>query len=308
MVARIRTRVDARVAVGQERARSFLVTISADDPHFIGTITSVNALGEPSARALRGTVCADVVDALALVAAMTLRPELRTTETPLDGRSSADASSGTTANVPPPSTVPTNRRSDANEPARALPPDALEIRRSEGASRFRLHGGGEAELTYGYVPTALLGAGVRVEWLHVSQQVVNSAFALGISALRPTERSLGDASASLTWTVGQGVVCPTHVGLSPSVSLLPCGRVDMGRLSAVGQNIPNAQTRTLFWMSAGVLAKIAWIPLGPLVIDWEAAVLFPLTPYQFVFEPSSVLYGAPWVAFSTSVGLGIMFL
>src|SRR6266567_708907 len=80
MLARIRVRLDVRLAVGAERARTFVVTISADGPRVIGTITSVNALGEPSARALGGADCMEVVDALALVAAMTLHPELQANE------------------------------------------------------------------------------------------------------------------------------------------------------------------------------------------------------------------------------------
>jgi hypothetical protein len=184
----------------------------------------------------------------------------------------------------------------------------VEPSRADDARHFHLHGGGQAELTFGYVPAVLLGTTARLEVLDVSQQIVHSAFAVGFSALRPTERSVGDASASLTWTLGQLVACPVHFGLSQSVSLLPCSRVDVGRLNAVGQNIANARDRNLLWLSAGVLAKFMWIPMPPLVVDLEGAALFPLTSYEFVFEPSSVLYGAPWIGFSTSVGLGIMFL
>jgi hypothetical protein len=303
MVSRIRTRTDVRMAVGVERARTFVVTINADGPRVIGTITSVNALGEPSARALGGADCTEVVDALALVAAMTLHPELQANEAPAGAREPVPAA----ANVPPVAAVPTPR-----------PPEAIarEVDGNSGASesprveanRFHLQGGGLAELTFGYVPTVLLGTSARVELLDVSQRVVNSAFGIAVSAVRPTERTFGDASASLTWTLGQLTACPVHFGLSSSISLLPCGRLDAGRLNAVGQNIAHATGRNLFWSSAGVLAKIAWIPVRPLVVDWQGAVLLPLTPYEFVFEPSSVLYGAPWIGFSTSVGVGLMFL
>jgi hypothetical protein len=92
------------------------------------------------------------------------------------------------------------------------------------------------------------------------------------------------------------------------MTFLPCGRVDMGRLNAVGHDIAGARSRNLLWLSAGVLGELMWVPVRPIVVDWQAAVLFPLTPYEFVFDPNSVVYSAPWIGLSTSMGIGFTFL
>jgi hypothetical protein len=36
--------------------------------------------------------------------------------------------------------------------------------------------------------------------------------------------------------------------------------------------------------------------------------MVPLTPYEFRFVPNSVVYDAPRVGFSATLGIGIMFL
>jgi hypothetical protein len=307
MLARMRARIDVRKATGDEASRRFLVTVSVEVTRFIGTITSIDTHGEPSARALDGTNCADVVDALALVAVMALHPELRAGGAGAESGLAAEVAIPTSANVGATVAVASaplpksDQQSSTREDVPRAPAD-------HGERRLHLLGGLNAEATLGYVPAALLGTSARLELIDVSRRVVSSAFAIGLTSIRPTERQLPEGSAALSWTLGQLLACPVHFGLSASVSLLPCARVDIGRLKAVGQDIPGARSANLLWLSGGVLAQIAWIPVRPLVVDWQAAVLFPLTPYEFVFEQGPVIYGAPWIGISTSIGLGIIFL
>jgi hypothetical protein len=309
MLSRIRSRIDVRSPLGEQQAHRFTVTITIDGARVIGTITSQSALGEPSARALAADDCKDAVDALALIAAMTLHPELRETEAQTNVIALAPGTPEVNPQVqgiPSSPTQPTGERKGSREHVESAG-DALEPR-DESARRLRLLGSGDAEVTFGYVPEVLLGTTARLTLADVSGRVVNSAYAVGVSALRPNERRVAEGAATLTWTLGQLTACPVHFGLSRSMSLLPCGRVDVGRVSAVGQDIVGARTRNLIWVDAGVLAEFSWILAPPLVVSWEGAVRFPLTPYDFFFEPNSLIYGAPWVGLSTALGLGIIFL
>jgi hypothetical protein len=114
--------------------------------------------------------------------------------------------------------------------------------------------------------------------------------------------------ASLSFDVGQLFACPVSVELAHSVALNPCARLDLGRVVAEGTDVANPRTEKLFWASAGPIGQLVLVPVKPLVIGLEASVLFPLTPYKFIFSPDSVVYEAPRVGFSASLGVGVMFL
>jgi hypothetical protein len=113
----------------------------------------------------------------------------------------------------------------------------------------------------------------------------------------------------LTWSLGQLSSCPIAFAHWRSIALLPCARIDLGRLNAIGGGgVQAARTRNLFWFDAGVVGRILWMPAGPLVVDGQLAAVFPLTSYEFDFQSGSVVYGAPRLGVSTSIGLGVLFL
>ncbi|HEV3193710.1 MAG TPA: hypothetical protein VGY54_24560, partial [Polyangiaceae bacterium] len=194
----------------------------------------------------------------------------------------------------------------SGNPPASLPKEAPTANR--GASmRIRLLGSGQAEVTLGYLPSALVAAGARLQVFRTHAYASGPSIAIGFSAAQPVERDLSIGHAHLALTTGELFVCPVSTDLAPSLSVRPCARLDIGQLKAEGSGIPGARGEDLLFSSAGALGQMSFVPVKPLVIDAQASVLFPLTPYEFIFKPDSVIYRAPTVGFSASIAVGVMF-
>jgi hypothetical protein len=166
-----------------------------------------------------------------------------------------------------------------------------------------------AEMAIGYVPPAALFApGARLQLLRTTEYVGGPSIAVGFAAMQPTERQTQEGRATVSFNIGELFACPVSFALTPSLTLLPCARFDLGQVNASGSDIPGARDATRTWSAAGVLGQVAFVPVKPFVIDAQASLLVPLTPYTFTFAPNSVIYGAPSVAFSASLAVGVMFL
>jgi hypothetical protein len=282
-VSRVRARVDVRAAAPAETVPTFGVTLLAEGDRVVARIASVNERSEPTSRVVSGTDCSDVADAAALIVAMSLSP--------LAGIAPAD---------------PTAPAAENHAPERDT--SAAETPRPANAARIKLLGSALAETAIGYVPAALFAPGARLQLFRTSEYVGGPSLAVGFAALQPTERTLPEGRATVSFDVGELFACPLSFALGPSVTVLPCARFDFGQVNASGSDIPGARSASRTWSSAGALGQIVFVPVRPLVIDAQASLLVPLTPYTFVFAPYSVIYGAPSVAFSGSLAIGVMFL
>jgi hypothetical protein len=313
MFSRLRTRLDVRPAANEETARALAVTITPRSATLVGTVTAFGAHGEMVVRTLASSDCVELVDALALVASIVLRPA------PGDGRDDSaaeDVDARTPDGVRAPS-APTAPRPAALRPAADLASraDAARARQASDAAAIKLLVGADEELIVGFVPGALLGTAVRLAVHQRSGGRVVSTFSLGVVATLPRERSVPEGTATLRWMLGQLSACRAALRLGSSVSLLACARVDLGRVSAVGRLsappggvAPASERRDRWWLSAGPVAQLLWSPGGPLVVHAQTGALVPLTPYEFVFEPSSVVYPAPRVGFAAAIGVAVSFL
>jgi hypothetical protein len=284
-VSRVKARVDVRAAAPGETVPTFGVTLLADGERVIARIASVNERSEPTSRVVSGTDCSDVADAVALIVAMSLSPSLRAN--PTDG--------------PLPSPLePKPPERDTSAPEKTAPTEA---------PRLRLLGSVVAEAAIGYVSEQTLFApGARLQLFRTSAYVGGPSIALGFAAVQPAERQLDAARATVSFNVGELFACPISFALGQIGAVLPCARLDVGQMKASGSGIPGARDDSRTWSSAGVLGQVALVPVKPLVIDAQASFLVPLTPYRFIFTPESVIYGAPSVAFSASLAVGVMFL
>jgi len=293
LVSRIRARVDVRTARPGEPITTFDVTLRNEGDKIVGRIASTGERSEPTSREVSGTDCSDVVDAVALIMTMAIAPGAR-----IAPSAAARANFGSMGNPNTPDIAPPPM-SEKPEPATAKPSDA---------ARFRFLASAQAEATLAYVPTTVVGAGGRIQMFRSASYVGGPSVAIGFVSVPSIERQMDVGRASLGFDVGELFACPLSFAWSRAVTFLPCGRIDVGRISATGMDIPNAHSESLLWASAGVLGQIAIVPVKPLVIDAQASLIVPLTPYKFIFKDDSVIYGAQSVGFSTSLALGVMFL
>src|SRR6266545_4152074 len=285
LFSRIRARVDVRRASSVESVPTFGITLEDAGQRIIGRIASVSERREPTSREVSGADCSDVVDAVALIVSMAISP--------------GAAKVGSVSERP---------SDDALRDAGSAPEKSAPVASAVERPRLRLLGSGQAEATFGYVPGALLGAGARLQLFRTSQYLGGPAVALGFVATPTTERTLPQGRATLKFTAAEVFVCPISFAISASVHLLPCGRVDIGQVKGEGTGIANARSENRLWSSVGALGQIAFVHVRPLVVDGQASILVPLTPYEFIFEPNSVVYEAPRVGFSASIAIGVMFL
>jgi hypothetical protein len=269
-VSRVRARVEVRDARPGEPVATFGVTLLTEGDKVIARVASTNEKSEPTSRVVNGTDCAEVADAVALIVAMALEP-------------------------------PKVEPAPAPEPRDAPPPPAP-------TPRLHLLGSAMFETAIGYASATQFAPGARLQLFRTNAYVGGPSIALGFAAVQPTERPVLDGRATVSFNVGELFACPLSFALAASLTLLPCARFDLGQVTAKGTDIPGARGSTRTWASAGALGQLAFVPVRPLVIDVQASLLVPLTPYTFVFAPDSVVYGPPSVAFSASLAVGIMFL
>jgi len=294
LVSRIRARVDVRPARPGETVPTFAVTVQADRDRVVGRIASMNERSEATGREVTGTDCADVIDAAALIVAMGLSPQT-SGSAPTRTESFAPAATGVmTENAGASGRAPTS-------PAEA--PTA----KSGSSAHLRLLGSGQAEATFGYWPSPLVAVGARLQVIRTRAYASGPSIAVGFAAAQPVERDLLMGHARLALTTGELFVCPLSVDLAPSLNLRPCARFDLGQLKAEGSGIPGAHGKELVFSSAGVLGQVSFVPVEPLVVDAQASVLVPLTPYEFKFDPDSIIYRAPFLGLSASLAMGVMF-
>jgi hypothetical protein len=300
LLSRIRTRIEVRRATPGEAVPTFGISLQTEGASVVGRISSIGERREPTSRVVSGGDCADVVDAVALIVAMALAPS---------GSPAAWEGARAGAKVDPSaeSAPPGEREAlekDAGSSSENIAPSATR----EARPRWHLLGSGLAEATLGYVPTPLFAAGARLQVFRSASYVGGPSIALGFAAVQPTERQMAQGRASLSFDVGELFACPVAFALGDAWHALPCVRLDAGQVEGTGADIPNAHAERRLWSSAGLLGQLIFVPAKPVVLDAEASLLFPLTPYEFTFAPQSVIYAAPRVGFSASLAVGLMFL
>jgi len=152
---------------------------------------------------------------------------------------------------------PTIGASDARkEEPKTLPPPTNEQPPTPVAAgpraQWKALGSAMVEGAYVYAPTASVGLGARLQVFRSTSYVGGPSIALGYSSVLRTQR-VTDAGgvASLGFDVGQLFVCPASVALHASVTLLPCARLDVGQLRALGSDVANARDEKRTWRQRG---------------------------------------------------------
>ncbi len=234
-VTRIRARTSrARMAWPGEPARSFRVKVVAGPPAR-GTITVSDEHATEGARALEAASCTEVVDGLALITALAIDPEARTSPVLSPAPSSASASSAAPALSPAPplprpaSTIsvppPPSSSAPEDEPARSAPETTAPAHPSSLSLAGRFGIGASAAVASGVGPLVLFGASPFLE----ARPLLGDRLDLGIAASFVRADSgttaVTSGTADFTWTVGRIDACALlHV--LPRLDVGPCARAE----------------------------------------------------------------------------------
>ena len=282
-----------RQATGNEPRTTIQVRLIEMRRYVLGELRMVDDRGETDTRRVQGANCDDVVQALALAAAVALDPSVLLPATvTIPARE-------TTAPANPPPTI-----------AQAVV-EPLEVRKpadspSSSASRIDPH----FELGAASVGSILLSSGISPgmtifgRWTPAGSTRVRPTVGMAVTYLRnDVLQSPGAAQASLA-----GLVV-TVCGLGWSASIMtvkPCGLVMAGLLSVSGHQVVHTSSVDLLWLSAGAVARMA-VHLGRgFALDLEAGVSAPFLRREFYTTlPSHVVEKTPTL--SPVAGLGLAY-
>lgn len=278
-----------RRADPSERARAITVSITGpeDDESFAGRVVVEGEGGAEPTRDVAGDTCEEVVDALALISALSIGRDVPPSE----------------VMAPPP--APTTPPAEPSPPATVQRPTLLGERWHGGV-------GGGVALVSGVAPSTV-PAGVAFVAAHgPARGLVASSFRLGfmrgssgdVEIARPGIPA--PSSAAFTWTVVAADACPLRLR-HDTLSLEPCARIEVGMLQGAGGRIAPPREQTRWWIAAAAVARGQWAFAGPFFFELEAGLRAPLSRTQFFFQPDTTIFRAPAVTWSAGAGLGVRF-
>jgi hypothetical protein len=260
-----------RPAQPGEPARRFVIRV-APGPTTVGELRAENPDRSQATREVAGQSCGEVVDALALVAALAVDPHADTTPSPPP------------ANVPPPPVAPPP---PPPPPARPPPPLAEHALRP---STWRQGVGAESVLLAGMANVAMVGFGIRF-WsgreqpdslgLLMTLGVFRTVDAEGSTDMDPVEK------VEYGLTAASAAVCPWGWRPTAPVRLFPCAKIDLGVLQARGIPLDVSRSDDAIFATVGLELRFMTRIAGPLTLIGSAAPTFSLVRYRLLVEGGS---------------------
>jgi hypothetical protein len=267
----------ARLGAGPG-ATALDVHVERQADQLAGRIRIVSPDGDERVRNLRAEGCEEVVDALALIAALALDPEASDQLRPEPERAEPPA-----LEAPPTVVVPSR-------------PTALDWSFGVGARVVALDS---------VLPGTEPGFGLWIDAASAGQTLAPSLRLL----LRRTTGSArgGDGSAQLVLTTGVMSVCPLRVPERGPIAGRACAGLAIGLLSAEGRGVDLPRRPTRLWFAPELGGRIEWRFAGPLELALDAGAQLPLRRPAYSFESGERVFEVPQLGFSLGLELGLRF-
>ena len=265
-------------------------------------------------RSVEAETCADVAEALALVATLAIDP---TASSP----SAIPAPPAGGSATPPPSSLPLPAAPPAASSAPLLPAPAPPLLPSASAPlpvtprRFapsgplphRLWLGADLATAVGVSRDALFVVAPSVGW----RGATSSSFfvpSVRVGFLRAITGAVTavDGAASFTWTVGRADGCILSWPPGPA-RFVGCARFEAGALQGAGTTVASPRSGNRAWVAAGPLLRGEWVLLSPLFVTADLAAMVHVTEDRFYFYPDTTVYQVPVFGLEAGVGLGVHF-
>lgn len=271
-----------RRALPEERALVFALEIAPSSPGVVGRLTLREPDGTMTVRVLPGNTCAEVVNALALVAAILV-----------------DAKA---------STAPLQIQISEVVPA-AGPPDQRPLRQSRGRSPrpwgFDVHLG--AGLEEGALPSVAWGPMLELAVLPPLEPLPGAAILLSVrkTGSGPLRRVGGVASFS--WTAARLGLCPWRWPERTIVAIRPCASLELGLLAVDAEETTNPTDQQLTWVAPGLL--LVWELRLPraILLGADLGANAVANRAKFFFGPQETVHTVPLFGFSADVFAGLWF-
>ncbi|MGK3992087.1 hypothetical protein [Sorangium sp. So ce1024] len=243
-----------------------------------GELRVIHDRGETDTRAVEGSSCDTVVQALSFTAALALDKVAEETEPP-----PVAAPPPVVAPPPPPPPPPAD--------AAPEPPS------------FRLEIGAQILLAQVVSPGVNVGGALVARLTQRTDSALSPSFGLSLLHARH-DVFPGADRASVQWTAVTLAGCPLRWDIADSLSAAPCLTATGGWLAATGQGVTTPASVVRSWWSAGILARAA-VSLGAgTALEIEAGASFPLVHRRFTIAfPAETVAETTAISPLTSVGI-----
>jgi hypothetical protein len=310
-----------RAAEPQESGRSVEVSITWQGSVAQGLLVVSGAEGSNTRREVTGSDCAEVVSALALVAALVIDPRASSdpiaptvpTASPPENQPSAAPEPAPVVPEPPPAQPGTATAAVAPRPA-ITPPDRVRQAPSaapRGPGHRQLLVGADGHGLLGPAPDPAFGAGAFVGLDDTRSRVFAVAGRVAVFAVTSSETFEGGVGARFTWVLLRPELCPLRLPSVEPLRLELCPFFDVGLLNTQGKGLQRNDQSARLWLAPGAAAR-ASLELGKgLLTEVSGGVAVPLRRYPFAYErggSSAVeVHTVSFVEATLSMGMGYRF-
>jgi hypothetical protein len=289
-VRTFRERLDARVAGASKEAvskslRAITIRIDETPAGYSGSLVIRDTDGAASTRELSAPTCDEVVDAFAVLSALTMGIVASGSLVPPRVESK-----------PPPARVP------APPPPRSPPAPA------SPRDRWRFSVGADVTIVTFVGPTLGVGPEPFVDLSREGRSLLSPAFRLSGARIGGEGASAGGGSASLALTALRLEGCPLRLPFARNLWGAPCLGVRAGAAQGNGTIGSQSQGATELWLSLELLARVRWAPWDWLVFEAQGGGSAPLFRYEFYFAPDAPqngLYETPVLGAFFGGGVGV---
>jgi hypothetical protein len=305
---RVRARTPLAHFSNEDEAFSVHILVEPLGFTYRGHLSLVGRSGRVSERDVEDTSCSEVVDALALVTALAVDPNL----TLLSVDASAPAvpvplpSDAAAPEDTSPPRVPTNSLLSPPAP-RVWVPREPEKTPASSARTWRVGLGGTFVTMAGIAPDALAGGGAFGEIESQARRWLAPTVRLTVFA---AENGAFEArTASFLLVAGRVDACPVRLGLR-DLSLRPCLAADLGTVRAEGIDAVSGGTGVAgseIWFDLAAVVRARWSPFGGrFFVEAEGGVFVPFNQSSFVYTHVPAPIDTPWsVGVEGSLTLGV---
>jgi hypothetical protein len=271
-----------RRAEGEEPARLFAVRIAPSAGRLAGDLTVVASDGRHFTRHVDGATCAEIVDALALIIALSVDPY---------------ASATPRAAAPPPKRA--EQQPPAPAPATPRTPIAPAAAPAYDAG-WSWSIAALGELNGAVAPKPVLGPQGSIDLARRSPSVWAPSFRFDLTWT--PERSF-DTLAGIThyqWYAGRLEACPIRIA-NDTLSVIPCGAFETGVVRSSGAASASASDK--LWLAFLAIARASWSPTSAFRVEIEGGGVFPVLRNSYAFDPHIIVYRVPKAAAVAGVGV-----
>jgi hypothetical protein len=300
-----------RPAEPDEQARSVDVAISRQGDVVHGLLI-VSGSGEAATRReVTGNDCAEVVSALALVAALVIDPRASNgAEPPLATSPTAGVPSPAAPSEHEPQPVAPSAAPRASPQAPATVPrdQPLEPRAEPSAGAHdHLFVGAAGHGLFGPAPDPALGGGAFIGIEDERPDVFAAGARASLLAVTSSATFEGGVEARFTWILARLEGCPVRPLVADPLRLELCSLMDFGVLDTQGKGLDQAERSARFWLAPGALGRASWELGRGLVAEFAGGFAVPLRRYPFEYDPAGngstvQVHAVPFAAGALSAG------